>query len=111
MDIKRFFDLSYQKDIERDGHVLKAGFHYLIQQSELDGDYGTIVLRIVAQLSNPMELHCIFFETCGQSEDVLFAIRTVELQYFLSSILPLFNPLNRLKNEVPFPSPSESQNP
>lgn len=111
MDIYRYFHLAWQDNVIKDGEVVKPGFPYLIQQSEIDGDYGKIVFRVVAQLSSSLELHSLFIETSGASDEVLFNIRNLELKYFLSNILPLFNPLSRIDYEIPFPSSPEPSNP
>lgn len=93
--VQRFFSLSETSILTSQGQV----YHYLHMYSVIDGDFGQVTLSTAALIDSPaMEMNVKFVKDCAQSQDVLFALRSQEVRYFLE-ILSLFNPLNQLNYE------------
>lgn len=50
-----------------------------------------------------------FTQTAGSNLEYLYAIKRTESLFFFREILPLFNPLSKIPDEVQRSSPSDSQ--
>jgi hypothetical protein len=106
--ISRYFHLQWQEPQMKDDQVVKPGFHFLVMQSEFEGEFGIVRHRVVAKLDGDLKMSTVFLETSGEKPEVLFFIRNVEVSYFFDKILPLFNPLSLIQDALPFPSSPES---
>lgn len=106
MDIYRFFSIVPKSDEDR------GDFNVLQMISGFDGEFGPVSLSISAELdSREFDLHLNFIQTSASKPGLLFEFRTNELRYFVTQILPLFNPQNHFPDALPFPSPSQPSNP
>lgn len=91
MDIFRFFEITLHKDEER------GDFNVLTMTSGFDGEFGPVSLSISADLdSREFDLHFCFIQTSASKPGLLFDFRNNELRYFVTHILPLFNPQNHI---------------
>lgn len=106
MDIYRFFEIILKSDVER------GDFNVLQMTSGFDGEFGPVSLTISADLdSREFDLYLNFVQTSASQPGLLFEFRSNELRYFVTQILPLFNPQNKIPNgPLPFPSSSQSSN-
>lgn len=104
MDMYRFFNIVTSHDEDR------GDFSSLVMTSGFDGEFGPVSLRIEAELdSREPDFHCTFIQTSAASPGVLHVFRTSEITYFVTKILPLFNPLTHFK-DGPLSFTQESQN-
>lgn len=104
MDIYRFFAIVPQKDEER------GDFNVLTMTSGFEGEFGPVSLSISAELdSRDFDLHLNFLQTSASKPGLLFDFRSNELRYFVTKILPLFNPQNHIPDgPLSFPPAQES---
>lgn len=108
MDMYRFFNIVTSHDEDR------GDFNSLVMTSGFDGEFGPVSLQIVAELDSRDPLfHCHFVQTSAASPAILHVFRTSEITYFVTRILPLFNPQTHLKDgPLSFSQePQSSQNP
>lgn len=103
--IYRWYTIAHRTDQEL------PDWNELVMFSQTEGEFGPISLEISAQLdSQQPNLSLTFHQTSAAAPEVISFFRLSELYHFLK-ILPLFNPLNFLNDEVPFPPASEQKNP
>lgn len=103
MDMYRFFNIVKIDDEDR------GSFNSLVMTSGFDGEFGPVSLEITAELDSRDPLfHCRFIQTSAAHPGVLHVFRTSEITYFVTKILPLFNPVTTL-NDGPLSFPSRSQ--
>lgn len=89
----RFFNIVKTDDEDR------GSFNSLVMTSGFDGEFGPVSLQITAELDSRDPLfHCHFIQTSAASSAVLHVFRTSEISYFVTKILPLFNPVTPLKD-------------
>ena len=70
-------------------------------QSTFEGEFGPVILSSFIDLDSPeFRLISQFKETSGERPESLYAFRTHEIAYIFTHIVPLFNPLNLLKDEI-----------
>lgn len=78
-------------------------------QSSFDGEFGLVSLNTFVDLDSPeFRLISQFKETSGERPESLYAFRTHEIAYIFTHIVPLFNPLNLFKDEIPQESPAQN---
>lgn len=84
-------------------HFGSDGTLTLIQTSVLEGEFGPVTIRCMAELEgqNPL-IVCKMLELSGVSAEELYNIRNMELAHFIINILPLFNPLTFNKDALSF---------
>lgn len=107
MDQKIFRSFSLRTAQSEKG----ASAQVLQMYSSVEGEYGPVNFLISAEMEVQEPVFVArFLETSGASPEFLHSVRLNEISYFVSRILPLFNPLTVFHDEVPFPSASQSQN-
>lgn len=93
MDMYRFFDIVKIDDEDR------GSFNSLVMTCGYDGEFGPVSLRIEAELdSRQPDFHCNFIQTSAESPSRLHVFRCSEITYFVTKILPLFNPITNIKD-------------
>lgn len=94
------------KKIERVFEILKIeNANVLSMYSRVEGEFGAIVCTCNCELNGGLMAARV---EDNAEPDGGFAFRLHELQYFVSFILPLFNPLNSISHEVPQSPASQS---
>lgn len=89
-------------------HFGQDGTLTLCQESRLDGEFGPVVIRCFCEMEGDKPaLVCSIYEKSGMSVEELYVVRNAEMAYFVTQILPLFNPLTFISDALPFSSSSE----
>ena len=98
------------KKIERVFELLKYGENAttaIMMYSRMEGEFGTILCTCSCELNGQI----VAARVADNGEpDGGYSFRLHEIQYFVSFILPLFNPLTFFSHEIPqsqAPQPSE----
>lgn len=85
----RYFET---KSLEND--PAKGPFECFIMHSLIEAEFGRIIINTVAEIPGYLIVQRVV-ESSGTPEDDFFLARVQELQYF-TSLLPMFNPKNKL---------------
>lgn len=86
----------------------QSGVNTLFMHSRVDGEFGTVVCTCFCELNG--DLIAARIPDNGEP-DGGFAFRLHELQYFVSFIIPLFNPYIHTSHEIPQLPASQSPQP
>lgn len=112
MDNQNYLEIirDYRIETHTDEET-KESTQRLQMTSYYKGEYDAVIFRVEATLDDRYpSLYASFIRTSGESVDRLFFFRNSEVAYFVSRILPLFNPIKKVPYEIPFTPSSESSN-